>query len=176
MLLPAQVNFCYKKTITATSSQPWDKEVFALSYQEFKMQVQYYAATSGFNSFKELLQQNPATEKLHFLVSAAAISHLKQLDNMIPDICNNMGEQFLTFTQYRFVINNSDINQPANHSISIYFYSDPVYWIGNAGEFMLITTVDPGEEGTAPTHLLSITDNLQINSFKKIVYDSQINH
>lgn len=176
MLLPAQISFCYKKTIEAGCTLPWEKEVFALTYQEFKMQAQYYAATFRFYTFKELLEQNKAADKLHFLVSAAAISHLKQLNNIIPDICNNIGEQFLTFNQYRFVINNSDINQPAIHSVSIYFYSDPIFWLGNAGTFMLLTTAFDNDSVAKSTNLLQIIPNLQINSFKKVFYDNESNN
>ena len=49
------------------------------------MQSQYYNQEKKYRSSSEIIQNVPGAEKLHFLVSAAVVGYLKQLDGIVPD-------------------------------------------------------------------------------------------
>src|SRR4051794_29203873 len=92
------IRLCYRKIIDAASLKAWDKYVFDDTYTEFLLQAQYFNPDKKYSSFSELLINVPGSEKLHFLVSAALIGYLKQLNGKIPDIVNALGKIFLPFS------------------------------------------------------------------------------
>src|SRR4051812_25343489 len=104
------IRLCYRKIINASSTSLWDRYVFASTYSEFKLQSQFYNQEKRYSSFGELLLHADGAEKLHFLVSAAVTGYLQQLGDKIPDIVDNLGRQFLSFSHYHFEIINSDVN------------------------------------------------------------------
>jgi hypothetical protein len=137
--------------------------VFDSTYTEFLMQSQYYNQEKKYNSFGELIQNVPDAEKLHFLVSAAIVGYLKQLDGVIPDILNNLGKHFLKFTGYRFEIINSDIKNKTNHQVAINFFSEPLAWYNTVGRYLLVSPLngEKNEDGI-------LTDLVQLQSFLSI--------
>jgi hypothetical protein len=157
------IRLCYRKVIDASSQKTWDKYVFDSTYSEFLMQSQYYNQEKKYSSFGEILQNVPGAEKLHFLVSAAIVGYLKQLDGVIPDILNNLGKHFLKFTGYRFEIINSDIKNKTNHQVAINFFSEPLAWHDTVGGYLLISPLN-GEENEDGI----LTDLLQLQSFLSI--------
>jgi hypothetical protein len=157
------IRLCYRKVIGASSQKTWDKYVFDSTYTEFLMQSQYYNQEKKYSSFGELIQNVPGTEKLHFLVSAAIVGYLKQLDGVIPDILNNLGKHFLKFTGYRFEIINSDIQNKTNHQVAINFFSEPLAWHDTVGGYLLVSPLngEKNEDGI-------LTDLVQLQSFLSI--------
>ena len=157
------IRLCYRKVIDASSQKTWDKYVFDSTYTEFLMQSQYYNQEKKYSSFDEILQNVPGAEKLHFLVSAAIVGYLKQLDGVIPDILNNLGKHFLKFTGYRFEIINSDIINKTGHQVAINFFSEPLAWHDTVGGYLLISPLNGEkiEDGI-------LTDLLQLQSFLSI--------
>jgi len=75
----ALVRLCYRKIIDSSATRPWDKFVFDDTYAEFLMQSQLYNQEKKYFSFSDIITHVPAAEKLHFLVSAAVIGYLQQL-------------------------------------------------------------------------------------------------
>ena len=157
------IRLCYRKVIDASSQKTWDKYVFDSTYTEFLMQSQYYNQEKKYSSFGELIQNVPGAEKLHFLVSAAIVGYLKQLDRVIPDILNNLGKHFLKFTGYRFEIINSDIKNKTNHQVAINFFSEPLAWHDTVGGYLLVSLLngEKNEDGI-------LTDLVQLQSFLSI--------
>lgn len=157
------IRLCYRKIIDASSQKTWDKYVFDSTYSEFLMQSQFYNQQKKYSSFGELKQNVPGAEKLHFLVSAAIVGYLKQLDGVIPDILNNLGKHFLKFTGYRFEIINSDIKNKANHQVAINFFSEPLAWHDTLGGYLPVSPLngEKNEDGI-------LTDLLQLQSFLNI--------
>ncbi len=162
------IRICYRKIIDASSEKAWDKLVFESSYKEFQMQSQFYNQEKKHNSFAELLINVPASEKLHFLVSAAVIGYLQQLNGLTPDILDNLGRHFLKFKNFRFEIINSDIKDRSAHKIAINFFSEPVIWHDTVNDHLLVSSVD-GEktEDGLLTHLLQLQPFLSIYSLKE---------
>ena len=138
------------------------------TYAEFLMQSQYYNQEKKYRSFSEIIQNVPGAEKLHFLVSAAIVGYLKQLDGIVPDVLNNLGKHFLTFTDYRFEIINSDIKNKTSHQVAINFFSEPLTWYDTLGGYLLVSSLN-GEksEDDILTHLVQLQPFLSIYSIKE---------
>ncbi|QNF32110.1 hypothetical protein HUW51_04965 [Adhaeribacter swui] len=159
------ITLCYRKIVDANSTKPWEKLVFEDSYTEFKMQAQLYNQEKKYRSFAELKQHVPGADKLHFLVSAAVLGYLQQLNNMVPDILNNLGQHFLKFDQFQFQIINSDILDKSKHQVAIKFYSQPLIWHDTLNQYLLVSeSANSGEP--ALTHLLAIQPYLSIYSLQ----------
>ena len=141
------ITLCYRKIIDANSSRPWDKLVFEDTYREFRMQAQYFNQENKYRSFGELLHHAPGADKLHFLVSGAVRGYLQQLNNVVPDVVNNVGKYFLKFDKFQFEIINSDVLDKARHQVAINFYTEPLVWHATIGEYLLVAPpqAEPGE-------------------------------
>jgi len=155
------ITLCYRKIIDAQSSKPWDQLVFEDTYREFRMQAQYFNQQQHYRSFGELLHQVPGAEKLHFLVSAAVRGYLQQLNGVVPDIANNLGQLFLKFSNFHFELINSDLHDKSKHQVAVYFYSDPLAWHDTIGDYLLV-----GEPAASTTTLFQIQPYLSIHSLQ----------
>lgn len=159
------ITLCYRKIIDALSQKDWEKMVFEDTWLEFKMQSQLYNQQKKYSSFAQLVLHVAGAEKLHFLVSAAAVNYIKQLNNKIPDVVNNTGKAFLSFSRFYFEIINSDIQNRAVHSVAINFYSDPLIWHETIGDFLLLSA--DTDKTDAQTQLYRIQPFVNIHSFQK---------
>jgi len=155
------ITLCYRKVIDANATKAWDKLVFEDSYREFKMQAQLYNQDNKYRSFAELLQHVPGAEQLHFLVSAAVTGYLQTLNEVVPDIINNLGKHFLRFNKYQFEIINSDLQNKSRHQVAFNFYSEPLVWHETIGNYLLVS-----ENKAASSEML--TDLFQLQPYLSI--------
>lgn len=159
------ISLCYRKIIDITSVRPWEKLVFEDSYQEFKMQFQYFNQHKQYQSFAELAREAQTAAKLQFLVSSSVTGYIQQLNERIPDILNTLGKHFLTFKNFRFEIINSDITDISKHRIAIYFYSEPLEWHDTIDNYLLVSDKNQtGEE--LYTNLFQLKPFLNIHTLK----------
>ncbi|TCC93352.1 hypothetical protein EZ428_00855 [Pedobacter frigiditerrae] len=159
------ITLCYRKIIDINCTKAWDKLVFEDSYQEFKLQAQFYNQDKKYNTFSELIYNVKGSEKLHFLVSGAIIDYLRQLNDVIPEIANNIGKPFLTFKQFKFEIINSDLRNIDKHVIAINFYSEPLIWHDTIASYLLTSPLT-ATEGDMLTDMFAIQPFLTIHSIK----------
>lgn len=159
------ITLCYRKIIDARSQKEWEKLVFEDTWREFKMQAQLFNQEKKYSTFSQLVLNVPAAEKLHFLVSAAAVNYIRQLGNKIPDVVNNIGKIFLGFSNFYFEIVNSDIQNKTVHSVAVNFYSDELIWHETIGEYLLLSPVDVATADQ--THLYKLQPFVNIHSYKK---------
>jgi hypothetical protein len=150
----------------ATAKGAWEKYVFDDTYTEFLMQSQLYNQDKKYQSFAELVSHVPGAEKLHFLVSAAITGYLRQLNGLIPDIVNNNDKHFLSFTNYRFEIINSDINNKSAHKIAVSFYSPQLVWHETINDFLLVS--DTGNQNNAAGDGMILTEMVRLQPFLSI--------
>jgi hypothetical protein len=158
------IRLCYRKVIDPSSQKAWDKHVFESSYTEFRMQAQLYNQEKKYSSFAELIQHTIGAEKLHFLVSAAIVGYLQQLNGVVPDILNNLGKHFLKFNQYRFEIINSDIQNKSSHQVAINFFSEPLTWHDTIGNYLLVSPVNAEKNEEGVTEMIQVQPFLSIYS------------
>lgn len=158
------LTLCYRKIIDVTSQKPWDKLVFEDSYREFRMQAAYFNQENKYRTFGEILYFVPAAERLHFLVSGAVRGYVQQLNNVVPDVVNNIGKYFLKFDKFQFEIINSDIADKNKHQVAISFYTDPLVWHATIGDYILIAEPPQGESEEIITQLFRLQPYLTIHS------------
>ena len=161
------IRLCYRKLIDAATPGAWEKLVFEESYAEFLMQAQLYNGEKKYTSFAQLLHHVPGADQLHFLVSASVTGYLKQLNGIIPDITNTLGKQFISFSNYRFEMVNSDIKDKGRHQVAINFYSDPLHWYHMIGNYLLLSISGEKEGEEILTELLALPPFVSIYSIKE---------
>ena len=160
------IQLCYRKIIDVHATGIWEQLVFNDTYTEFLMQAQYYNQEKKYSTFSQLIQQVPGAERLHFLVSAACVEYLQQLNERVPDIHNILGNKFLNFKSFHFEIINSDIRQRNAHQVAISFYSEPLIWHDTIGSYLLISEKNAGKP--ALTDLVQVVSFLSIHSLNVI--------
>lgn len=155
----------YRKRIDARTVSSWDKWLWEDTHKEYKLQVQNFDPRGKYPIFTELLRQEPKAEKMHFLVSAAARGYLQQLNGIIPDIRNTVGNTLLPFYQFKFEILQSHAQNIQEHQVVVDFYSEPVFWLDTIGEHLLISLHEGEQESL--THLVALQPGLNIYSILK---------
>lgn len=167
------IRLCYRKIIDADSRKAWDKAVFDDTHLEFYMQAQRLDPEGKFNIFQELIENVPNADQLHYLTSTAAVSYIRQLKDIIPDIANTYGKLCLPFKNFKFEIIDSHIHDKSQHKIAIYFYSEPVIWIETVYNQLLISYETALENVLAgkemETDMIPLVPFLSISHFKKLV-------
>jgi hypothetical protein len=160
------IRLCYRKVIDAQSSKPWEKLVLEDTYTEFLMQSQLYNNEKKYTTFSDLITHVPAAERLHFLVSAAVIGYLQQLQGKVPDLVNNLGRLFLPFNNYRFEIINSHIKDKSKHQVAINFFTDHLVWHDTINNQLLLSIPGNTEHGEILTELFTLPPYVSIYSLK----------
>lgn len=162
------IRFCYRKIIDASSEKSWEKLIFESSYEEYKMQQQLFNIEKKYNSFAELLLHVPGAERLHFLVSSAVTSYVRQLNGTVPDITNTLGKLCLKFKEYRFEIINSTHYNKDLHMVAVNFYSESVLWHTSFVNHLLISTGEISKQDGTLTQIIELRPFLSIYSLKEI--------
>jgi hypothetical protein len=160
------IRLCYRKVIDAQSSKPWEKLVLEDTYTEFLMQSQLYNNEKKYTTLSDLITHVPAAERLHFLVSAAVIGYLQQLQGKVPDLVNNLGRLFLPFNNYRFEIINSHIKDKSKHQVAINFFTDHLVWHDTINNQLLLSVPGNTENGETLTELFTLPPFVSIYSLK----------
>jgi len=164
------ITLCYRKVIDVNSTKPWDKLVFESSYLEFKMQAQNFSQHTRLTSYAQLVNNIPGAHQLSARVLPAINGYIHQLNNVVPDILNNVGIRSLRFDNYQLEIINSDINDKIRHQIAINFYTPPLVWHDSVGEYLLLSPYQPDAtaDNEAITNLIQVQPYLNICSLKTI--------
>ena len=162
------ITLCYRKVIDVANTNPWDKFIHEDSFAEFKMQAQFYNQEQKYSTFAELLLNVPGAEKLHFLIGGSIIGYLQQLNNIIPDVLDDLGRRFLMFDNFKFELVNSDINNIEKHKIALNFFSKPLIWHDTIGEHLLVSQFKETNEQETFTNLFQLQPFVSIHSIKTI--------
>lgn len=166
------ITLCYRKLVDANSTKQWEKLVFDDSYLEFKMQAQNFTAGTAYTTYSDLVNNIPNARALPGMVAHAITGYIQQLNGVMPDLLNNIGQRFLRFEKFQLVIINSDINQKEKHHIAIDFYSAPLTWIDTVNSSLLVSYNQPNaEDGTAVemiSHLLQLPPYVNIHTVKNL--------
>jgi hypothetical protein len=164
------IRLCYKKIIDRHAQKNWEKNIFEDTYLEFFMQAQFYNQEEKYLTFQELKANIPDADKLHYLVSTAAINYIRQLNEVIPDIQNTHGQLYLPFKNFRFEIMQSHIKSKEEHKVAIYFYSEPLIWIDTIDKLLLLAYINQLDDFRAgreiSTDLIAFQPFLSISSIQ----------
>lgn len=119
-----QVRFAFRIVINQHSRTDWEKYIWESTYQEFLMQSQLFNEKAApLFTFKEILSKNEKAEQLHFLVSMAAHPYILQWKGKIYHLGDNLGNNFMPFSQYKMDIIDSNIKDKNAHEIGITFFT-----------------------------------------------------
>jgi hypothetical protein len=166
----ALIRLVYRKVIDAASAAAWNRVVFEETHREFYMQVQRLDPAGQYPTLRELLANVPGAERLHGLVSRVAVPYLQQLNQRIPDLTNALGQAEVPFTNFKFELLASHVEQKEVHRVAIQLFSDPLTWIDTLSDHLLLATGDQraalraGQE--VETVLLALQPNLSIAFFQ----------
>ena len=169
------ITLCYRKLIDASATKAWDKLVWDDSYAELRLQAQNFNPGNRYRTFGELLHYVPAAEQLHFLVSGAVVGYIRQLNERVPDVLNNLGRHFLRFTRFQFELINSDLHDPAKHQVAVNFFSEPLTWHATVGPYLLVSDATVPAAAEVLTHLVQLQPFLSIHSLQTAVPDAPAN-
>jgi len=158
---------CYRKIIDSRSVKQWDKLVFESTYLEFKMQAQNFSQGTSYTSYAELIRNVPNAQRITGMVTPSVTGYIQQLGSIMPDILNNIGRRFLTFSKFQLEIINSDINDKDNHQVAINFYSEPLVWHDTIDNYLLISSHQPENQPIAENNCIS-TNLMQLQPYINI--------
>ncbi|UEG52115.1 hypothetical protein LLH06_14205 [Mucilaginibacter daejeonensis] len=164
------ITLCYRKLIDVSSTAPWDRMVFEDSYMEFKIQAQNYTLGTSYTYYADIIRHIPQASQLVARVTPSVTGYIQQLDQVIPDLVNNIGKRFLTFSNFEFEIINSSLVRREDHRIAISFYSGELLWLDTIGDMLLLAkpTNGPAEEINieVQTFLFKIPPYVNIHSIR----------
>ncbi|TWR31642.1 hypothetical protein FPZ43_04000 [Mucilaginibacter pallidiroseus] len=161
------ITLSYRKIIDITAQKPWEKLVYDDSYLEFKIQAQNFTIGTDHTTYAQLIQNIPAAKKLGGMVSASVSGYIQQLNNIVPDILNNLGRRFIKFDKYQFEIINSDILDIGKHQVAINFFSGPMIWHDTVDNMLLVSEYRAAHAGNETlTYLFTIQPYVNIHSLK----------
>jgi len=162
---------CYRKIIDIRSFKQWDKLVFESTYLEFKMQAQNFSQGTAYTSYSELLRNVPNAQRLAGMVTPSVTGYIQQLGSIMPDILNNVGRRFLTFSKFQLEIINSDINDKDKHQVAVNFYSESLFWHDTIDNYLLISAQQAEsqlnvENNCISTNLMQLQPYINITSLQ----------
>jgi hypothetical protein len=163
MMKKSTIKLCYRKIIDSSSTKPWDKFVLEDSYAEFRLQVQNFTQVKQYPSLAELVHEVPEAKKINQMVGPAITGYIQQLNEVVPDILNNLGRRFIKFKTYQFEIINSHFDHKEKHQVAISFFSEPMIWYGTIDNYLLLSSAGQETEEVL-THLLQLQPYLSIYS------------
>ncbi|WP_144885522.1 hypothetical protein [Lacibacter cauensis] len=162
------IRISYTKRINSSNTALWDQHVLNSSWQELLMQAQFYNQQQH-TTFRQLVQQVPSAEKLHFLVSTSVVGYLRQLNGIVPDVYSKRGVPFLPFNDFKFEIIDADFADKNTFEIQVTFYSDPLIWHETIGDTLLLSpAAEPPTKDGALTQLLQLQPSIEIYSYKTV--------
>lgn len=154
----------YRKIFDKNVQRTWDKYIFDDTHLEYVMKSQFYSTEH--KTFKEILKAKPDAEKLHYLVSLAALNHLRALENLMPDVLNLVGNRCIPFENFKFEILQSHQEDKSKHRIMIDFFSKPLIWLDTIDNKMLLAVESFDNQVITETFMLELQPNLMICNFK----------
>lgn len=163
----------YRKIIDPASEEAWDKAVLNATYKEFLMQAQQFDQLKKYDTFQDMLLNIPKADRMHYLVSTAALGYLKHLGDLFPDATNTFDQPCVPFKNFRFEVIQSSVFDKAKHQVAIYFYSEPVLWVNTISTNQLVIARAEFEDAwkngeEIETETLTLNPNLGIISYRKI--------
>lgn len=154
----------YRKIFDKNVQRTWDKYIFDDTHLEYVMKSQFYSTEH--KTFKDLLKAKPDAEKLHYLISLAALNHLRALENLMPDVLNVVGNRCVPFENFKFEILQSHQEDKSKHRIMIDFFSKPLIWLETIDNKLLLAVVKKESNENLETFMLEMQPNLMINNIQ----------
>lgn len=168
MSLPS-IKLNYLHIIDRNSNSPFEKQVFEDSYCELLMQAQRYNKDNQFKSFREIITHDPKAHSLHYKVGFAIGLYVKELNQLIPGLTDNLGTLCIPFTEYQFSIVDADLTDKKKHVVAITYMSPAMSFIGTVGNQLILSLEEPAQpakDNWINTFLLPMQKGLTISEYR----------
>jgi hypothetical protein len=165
---PALIKLSYRQVIDHTSGSDFEKKVFKDSYAEWLMQVQRYNKDNQFTSFQSIVANDPKANSLHYKVGFSIGLYVQELNRQIPGLRDAQQSISIPFVEHQLEIVDSDVRDVRQHVVAITYTTDAISYIGNAGEFLILSFDDPGQLAPGAwisTFLLPMQSGLTISGY-----------
>lgn len=164
----AFIKLSYRQVIDHSSTGAFEKKVFDDSYSELQLQIQRYNKDNQFTSFQAIAAHDPKANSLHYKVGFAVGLYIKELNRQIPGLWDAQQTISIPFEEHQLEIVASDISDKRQHVVAITYTTEAITFIGNAGEYLILSFDDPGK--LAPdtwinTFLLKLSPGLTISGY-----------
>jgi hypothetical protein len=149
--MKTQIKIAYRMLIDVGSTTAFEKKVFLDSYNEFIVQTQSFDPTGQYKTWTELRTQFPkANLNVTYKTGFAIGLYLKELNNFIPDVADNLGQP-ISFETHRFEIVESDITDIKKHKIALVFQTPVLELNTMLGEYLVLSSPQDNEESKSFT-------------------------
>lgn len=166
MMTKAIIKIAIRQVIDASSTGDFERKVFHDSYCEFLLQAQSYNQDNRFQTFREILDNNPKANSLHYKVGFAIGLFVKELNGAMPGVHDTLGNS-LAFAGHRFEIISSNVTQKAAHRVALIYESAPLILLHVAGEYLLLTKENFTGQPLA-TFVVKLREDLSVTEYQEI--------
>lgn len=120
----AHIRLAYRQIIDATTSSPFEQQVFRATWSEFCIQQQSFSKGRPLFTWAEIKDSFPKSNPaLPFKVSFSIAGIINALDKQIPGLQDTLGIHTIPYQQHRFELIRSDVNDASQHQVSITWIS-----------------------------------------------------
>ncbi len=129
-MIKGKIRLAFRIELTAESKHIWDKHLWETTYQEYRIQHQFYNANLPLvDSYWELMEHNAFASKIPPIISARIQPNIDQLKGKILSMNTTLGNDCFQFEKYKVDIPYSSLSQQSKHKIGITFISPLLLWI-----------------------------------------------
>ena len=157
----AHIRLAYRQIIDATTSSPFEQQVFRATWSEFCIQQQSFSKGRPLYTWAEIKDTFPKSNPaLPFKVSFSIAGIINGLDKQIPGLKDTLGIQTIPYLQHRFELIRSDVNDASQHQVSITWISPEMALYEVIGDQLLLALEPP------QTFMLKMQPGLSIISYE----------
>ncbi|MFT4032997.1 MAG: hypothetical protein QM669_11305 [Siphonobacter sp.] len=155
----------YGKFIDQTSSGEFERKIFQQSYDEFALKCQEYNPSSQFFSLSQMTANNPKANSLHYKTALAIGNTIKELNHIIPDLKDTIGNKNIPFEKYEMKILESNPFNKADHRIVIYFTTPKLCLHEIINSFLVLSRTEYDNPQDIPTFTLNMHSGISITNY-----------
>ncbi|WP_153797488.1 hypothetical protein [Foetidibacter luteolus] len=164
----AYIKLAIRQIIDASSHGSFEKDVFNDTYHELLMQAQAYNPGNKLSTFKDLIDNNPKANSLHYKVGFCIGLYVQELNNIVPGITDTLNRVALPFETAQFQIVESSLINKQQHKIALTYTSGTLSLHAVIGDALLLSSGENHENSeAAETFLLQLQPSISICSFKE---------
>jgi len=139
----ALIKLACQQFIDASSSAPFEQQVFHATYQEFRIQQQSFSKGLDLFTWSAIREKFPKSNPtLPFKVSFAIAGLMQSLDKKIPGLTDTLNIKPIPFVNHYFQLQESDIRNSSAHKVSIIYLTDTLTYFGSFGDKLLLAWGD----------------------------------
>ncbi len=162
------VQVTYRHVIDINSHTAFDKAIFAITWQEFLLKSQAYNPSNRFKTFSEMKKYDGRVNSLHYKIAIAATGLMDTLEGVNPYVVDYAAKNVF-FSTYRFELLESSIDDKRKHMLAIYFSSPEWTLQTTAGDLLVLSDEQAGDDKMQASFMLRMEMNLYISGFKQAI-------